>query len=123
MQREVAGPSRQRVGDMAEESEVGRPGQDEPAWPPCLIHALLERQEQLRAALYLIEDGGVRQQRLGIRASRRQRGEVVERAVGTASGEGRLALKQRALAGLPQPGQHHDRQLPQGPLQPWRDFS
>ncbi len=59
MQGEVAGASRQRFGDVAEEGEVGRSGENEPSRTPLFINTLLERDEQFRTALHLVEDRGV----------------------------------------------------------------
>ena len=123
MQSEVAGASSQRFGDVAKESKVGRSGKNEPSRAPLFVNAFLQCQQQFRTALHLVEDGGVCQQRFGIRPRRRQRGEIVERAVGVSLRERWLVLKQRAFAGLPQAGEHYHGQLPQRPLQARRDFA
>jgi hypothetical protein len=82
MQGEIDGASGQSFGDMTEQCEVGRPGKDETARTPLFIDALLQRDEQSRAALNFVENGGAFQQGFRIGLRRCQRGKIVECAVG-----------------------------------------
>jgi hypothetical protein len=71
----------------AEPGQIGRSGEDETPWLALLVHAPLQRHQQLRAALHLVKDHGAFQQGFRIAPRRRQGGEVIERAVPVVPGK------------------------------------
>src|SRR5712692_1821389 len=54
-------PTRERVGQARQEQHVRRARQQKAAGPPIAIHGCLDRHEQLRRALDLVEDDGARE--------------------------------------------------------------
>ena len=66
MEREIAGAARQRFGNVSEQREIGGSGENEPSRLALLVHTLLQRNEQIRAALDFIENYGASQQRFRV---------------------------------------------------------
>ena len=115
MQPQNFHPSRQRVRQARNQQHVGRPGEQKPARRPAAVDRYLERREEPRRALDLVEDRALRQ--IGHEADRILRGRrewrgLVEVEVCVARTLTDLP-RQRGLAALSRPMNQHDRRIGQ----------
>ena len=93
----------ERIGEVRNEQDVRRPREDEPARNPPAVDGGLERREDLRNALHLIENRSCREamneaDRIVFRGA--SDGLIVERHVAVAAGLADSACERR-LAALP----------------------
>ena len=103
MQPQNTHPSGERIGQVGDEQDVGRAGEHEASWGSAMVDGDLERREEFRYPLHLLEDGLRRKtvhkaDRISLCCS--PHGFIIERHVpvpaGLADGAG-----QRCLAALP----------------------
>jgi len=93
----------QRIAKVGQQQQISRTREHQAAGPPVVVHRQLERAQQLRHSLYLVEDGARRQRRHKagrINPGEGKRGRIVEADVGVARPE---PARQCGLARLSRP--------------------
>ena len=104
--------ARQRVGQLRQQQDIRRAGQEETAWRPSAVDRRLQRRKQGRHALNLVEDdplGQVVHEAGRVGLGRTARHLIVEAEVRVAQTRPDR-LRQRRLAALARPmDQHHGR--------------
>ena len=89
MQAQNAQTASQRIGEFGDQQHVGRAGQDKTSWSPLAIDGNLQRREQRRNALHLIQDdarGQLRHETDRVPFRGRARRRVVEREIAIPAG-------------------------------------
>jgi hypothetical protein len=110
-------PAGERLGDPGQEEEVGRAGEQEAARPAVAVDLRLDRQEEVRDALDLVQGdraGKTGQEPRGIVLGSGADGRVVQGEIAGRALPGAQFLDQGALPDLARSVQQDDRSIPQG---------